>query len=580
MLKTMRIKTRILGILGILAAGYLALLAMVQISATITHDRMSEISASLFPAALRMSEAEAAFERMKKHYGDAVVLQDQAGLAGAAKDGEDTAAALKAVKSALAGMPVLGAQADSLVAQFSAIQSRDRETYSSILNSKNGPSDEMMAQMSDLGKANKELSETMSALGKAIAANFQQQLNLVDAWSLRSKVTGLVMLIFALLSCTSAWWVVQFKVVLPLRQLALRMQDIAEGEGDLTRRIEVAGRNEIDEVGHWFNVFLDKLQEVMRRVKTNTQRLTRASEELTGATAHMAEGAEAQQGQTNMVATAMHEMAATVLEVSRNSSMAAVKTREASEVAGSGGQVVERTVEMMRGVTDSVDRAAKQIAGLGERSSQIGQIVNVIDEIASRTNLLALNAAIEAARAGEQGRGFAVVAGEVRNLAERTASATKEIAEMVGGFQRETEIAVFAMGEGTSQVRQAVLAASEAGTKLRLIIGSAEEAAGMVNQIAAAAAEQSSATEEVTGSISQIAKISLETSSGARQSERSCAALSELASDLNRLIASFKVEDGDASSGDDSNREGHLGYLQSNRESGTLYSQEEARMHG
>lgn len=545
MFRDMKIKTRILGILGILAAGYLALLAMVQISATITHDRMLEISASLFPAALRMSEAEAAFERMKKHYGDAIVLQDQSALAGAAKDGDDAATALAAAKEALAKMPVLGAQADSVVTQFSAIRSRDRETYTAILSSKNPPSDEMMAKVGSLGKANNDLADAMSTLDKAIATNFQQQLNLVDAWSLRSKVTGLVMLIFALLSCTSAWWVVQFKVVLPLRQLAVRMQDIAEGEGDLTRRIDVAGRNEIDEVGLWFNVFLDNLQEVMRQVKTNTGRLTRASEDLTGAAAHMAEGAEAQQGQTNMVATAMHEMASTVVEVSRNSNTAAAKARQASEDASSGGQVVERTVEMMRGVTDSVDRASRQIAGLGERSNQIGQIVNVIDEIASRTNLLALNAAIEAARAGEQGRGFAVVAGEVRNLAERTTGATKEIAEMVGGFQRETEIAVLAMGDGTSQVRQAVGAATEAGAKLRLIIESAEQAAGMVNQIAASAAEQSTATEEVNENINQIARISLETSSGARKSAQSCVALSDLASDLNRLIARFKVGEDD-----------------------------------
>jgi methyl-accepting chemotaxis protein len=299
---------------------------------------------------------------------------------------------------------------------------------------------------------------------------------------------------------------------------------------------------------------------------------------LTGAAAHMAEGAEAQQGQTNMVATAMHEMASTVVEVSRNSNMAAEKTRQASEDASSGGQVVERTVEMMRGVTDSVDRAAKQIAGLGERSNQIGRIVSVIDEIASRTNLLALNAAIEAARAGEQGRGFAVVAGEVRNLAERTTGATKEIAEMVGGFQRETELAVLAMGEGTAQVRHAVGAAAEAGEKLRMIIGSAEEAAGMVNQIAAAAAEQSSATEEVTGNISLIAKISLETSSGARQSARSCEALSDLALDLNRLITRFKVEQDDAAMGSDSEMEASQRYFRA--EAPVLSSSRAVLPHG
>ena len=551
MFQQMKIKTRILGILGILAGGYLVLLAMVQISATITHSRMSEISSSLFPAALHMQEAEATFERMKKHYGDAVVLQDQASLAAADKDAEDTSRALDAVKTALSASPALGPQAAGLLARFASLRAKDRDLYTAVLNSKGTPSDDTMALMGGLGKENKSLSDAMGAYDKVIAADFQKQLDSVDAWSLRSKLTGIVMLVFALLSCASAWWIVQIKVVLPLRLLAARMQDIAEGEGDLTRRIDVQGRNEIDEVGIWLNVFLDKLQGVMRKVKTNTQSLTRASEELTASSSHMAQGAEAQQRQTALVATAMNEMASTVLEVSRNSNTAAQRTRQASEDASDGGKVVGMTVTMMREVTESVDLVSRQISGLGERSSQIGQIVNLIEEIARRTNLLALNAAIEAARAGEQGRGFAVVAGEVRNLAERTSGATKEIADMVGGFQQETEAAVQAMGSGAAQVRKVVNATEDAGIKLRLIIESSEDAAAMVNQIAAAATQQSSATEEVNVNISEIARISQETSSGARQSARACLALSDLALDLNQLISKFQVgeeQEGDFSS--------------------------------
>ena len=539
----MKIKTRILGFLGILACGYLLLLAMVQTSATITHSRMSQISSSLFPAALRMQEAEAAFERMKKHYGDAVILQDSASLNGAAKDAEDTAAALGAVKTSLAGIPELETQADSLLSQFASIQSRDHATYAAILANKGGPSDEMMSQMGALGKENKAFSDAMSAYDKAIAANFQKQLDTVDAWSVRSKITGLIMLIFAVLSCASAWWVIQFKVVLPLRSLALRIQDIAEGEGDLTRRVPVEGRNEIDEVGIWFNLFLDKLQDVMRKVKSDTQRLTAASEELTTSASRMAQGADAQQGQTAMVATAMHQMAAIVTEVSRNSDAAALKTRQAADDAREGGKVVEQTISMMHAVTESVDQVSRQIAGLGDRSNQVGKIVEVIDEIAGRTNLLALNAAIEAARAGEQGRGFAVVAGEVRNLAERTTNATKEIGAMIGAIQHETQAAVQAMGQGTVQVRKGVVATGEAGSKLRMIIDGADEAAGMVNRIAAAATEQSAATDEVNSNVNQIARISNETASGARTSAKACEALTELALDLDSLISKFKVDD-------------------------------------
>jgi methyl-accepting chemotaxis protein len=540
----MKIKTRILGILGILAGGYLLLLAMVQTSATITHSRMSQISSSLFPAALRMQEAEAAFERMKKHYGDAVVLQDTASLTGAEKDAEDTATALGAVKTALVPAPELATQADNLLTQFASIRSRDHATYAAVLANKGGPSDEMMSQMGALGKENKSFSDAMSNYDKAIAADFQRQLDTVDAWSVRSKLTGLVMLIFAVLSCASAWWVIQFKVVLPLRSLALRIQDIAEGEGDLTRRVPVEGRNEIDEVGIWFNLFLDKLQDVMRKVKSDTQRLTAASEELNASASRMAQGADAQQGQTAMVATAMHQMAAIVTEVSRNSDAAALKTRQAADDARDGGKVVEQTISMMHAVTESVDQVSRQIAGLGERSNQVGKIVEVIDEIAGRTNLLALNAAIEAARAGEQGRGFAVVAGEVRNLAERTTNATKEIGAMIGAIQHETQAAVQAMGQGTVQVRKGVVATGEAGSKLRLIIEGADEAAGMVNRIAAAATEQSTATDEVNSNVNQIAQISNETAIGARTSAKACVALTELALDLDSLMSKFKLDDG------------------------------------
>jgi methyl-accepting chemotaxis protein len=541
MFQSMKIKTRILGILGILATGYLILLVMVQISASITHQRMSQISASLFPAALRMQEAEAAFERMKKHYGDAVVLQDAAAITGAEKDAEEVTGALDAVRTSLAAISDLQSSASNLSAEFAALRSRDHDTYGAVLASKGGPTDDMMAQIGILGKDNKTLTDAMSAFDKAIAADFQRELDSVDAWSLRSKFTGLVMLVFAILSCASAWWVVQFKVVVPLRSLSLRIQDIAEGDGDLTRRVEVTGRNEIDEVGLWFNTFLDKLQDVMRQVKSSTQQLTEASSQLAASASGMAEGADAQQGQTSMVASAMHEMAATVTEVARNSSDAASMTRKASEDARDGGREVEQTVVMMRAVTDSVNQVAKQIAELGNRSNQVGQIVDVIDEIAGRTNLLALNAAIEAARAGEQGRGFAVVAGEVRNLAERTTNATKEIAAMIGRIQQETKAAVLAIDGGTSQVQKGVAATGEAGERLQKIISGAQDAAGMVNLIAAAAAEQTSATHEINRSINEIARISNETAHGARQSAKACEALNGLASNLNSLISRFRV---------------------------------------
>ena len=177
----MKIKTRILGILAILGGGYLLQVAMVQYTATATHNRMSEISSSLFPAALKMQEAEAAFERMKKHYGDAVVLQDAKSLDGGAKDAEAVDAALGEVKTALAASPELSKQADGLIAQFASIRTRDHDTYTAILAATAGPSDDLMAQVGALGKDNKTLTDAMGSFDKSISANFQTRLDSVDA---------------------------------------------------------------------------------------------------------------------------------------------------------------------------------------------------------------------------------------------------------------------------------------------------------------------------------------------------------------------------------------------------------------
>jgi methyl-accepting chemotaxis protein len=541
----MKIKTRILGTLAILVGGYLLLVGMVQLSSTATHSRMSQISSSLFPAALRMSESEAAFERMKKHYGDAVVLQDASALAGAEKDAEATAEALAAVKTSLAGAPDLGGQADALLARFSDLRSSDHETYAALLAGKGTPSDDLMAKVGALGKENAALSEAMTTLDKSISADFQKQLAAVDAWSLRSRLTGLVMLGFVLLICAIAWWVIQSKVVRPLSTLALRMQDIAEGEGDLTRRVEVGGRNEIDEVGIWFNTFLDKLQGIIRQVQESTRQLAGACDGISSSSVEMARGAEDQQAQAGQAATAMQEMSVTVQEISRNSNSAAEKAHGGAEDARDGGRVMERTIAMMRRVTASVDQAAKQVAELGNRSDQIGRIVGVINEIAEQTNLLALNAAIEAARAGEHGRGFAVVAGEVRNLAERTTKATKEIGGMIGSIQQETKAAVEAMVRGTAEVQQGVTAAEESGVKLQRIIEGAQQAADAVAQIATAATEQASTTDEVNRNITEIARISNDFASGAKKSANASESLSQLAVELDSLMSRFRVEEGE-----------------------------------
>ncbi len=338
---------------------------------------------------------------------------------------------------------------------------------------------------------------------------------------------------------------VSSSIFLRLNDVIARMKDVAEGEGDLTKRIEINSDDELAELGRWFNTFMDKLQRLVIQVAQNTRQIASATEAISASSKQQAKGAEAQSGQTNQVATAMQEMSITVAQISENSNVAANASRRAAEAARQGGKVVEETLTGMRAIAGSVGDSAKKVGDLGKRSEEIGQISAVIDGIADQTNLLALNAAIEAARAGENGRGFAVVAGEVRRLAERSSAAAKQISEMIKGIQYETTEAVSAMHTGTQQVEIGVESTSQAGMALQEIIRTSEEAGDMVTQIATTATEQAATTEDINRNIDAIARTVAENADAAQQSSNTIDEISRSAFDLRQLVGHFKLgEDG------------------------------------
>ena len=358
---------------------------------------------------------------------------------------------------------------------------------------------------------------------------------------------GLTLLCFVVLLVASAG--VSRSIFGRLDRMQERMKDVAQGEGDLTKRIEVGAQDEVAELAKWFNIFMDKLHEILSKVSSNTESLAAAGEEISATARQQAQGADQQKDQTAQVVTAMQEMTSTVQQVSENSNSAAAASQKAAESARQGGKVVEETLSRMRAIAGSVGETAKKVEALGKQSDQIGRIIGVIDDIADQTNLLALNAAIEAARAGEQGRGFAVVADEVRKLAERTSSATKEITGMIRSIQAETKSAVTAMQAGTRDVEQGVELTAQAGSSLHDIIQMSEQVGDMVTHIATAAAEQSAATEQINGSIDQIAKITETSATGAQQTTNALQDLSALALNLQRLVGQFRLKADDRGSG-------------------------------
>ena len=328
-------------------------------------------------------------------------------------------------------------------------------------------------------------------------------------------------------------------MVKPIRMMITKLEAIAHG--DLTQRVEADRKDEFGSLGRRFNATVEQLHDAIVEVNGVTTEVASAATQIAASSEEMAQGMVEQTKQVTQISSSIDQMSTSVADVSRKSVEAADNAAESGRVAKEGGTVVDQTIEGMNSISEAVRAGAASVSELGRRGEQIGQIIEVINDIADQTNLLALNAAIEAARAGEHGRGFAVVADEVRKLADRTTNATAEVAQSIKAIQAETGEAVNRMNAGTEQVATGVERATEAGENLQMIVQSAQVVADMIRSIAAAAEEQSAASEEVRGNVVEVSAVSQEANQGANQSAEAAAQLSIKAERLQALVGKFKT---------------------------------------
>jgi methyl-accepting chemotaxis protein len=342
--------------------------------------------------------------------------------------------------------------------------------------------------------------------------------------------------VLVLVLCVVIMMLISRKVVRPVHQVIATIDN-----ADLTMTLDTGRADEIGQLQRSFDKFTASIRDTLLEVTGASTSVASASAEISAATEEMAAAASEQSSQVNEVASSMEEMAKTTIENARSAQNAAAIAEEARSVAEKGGDVMGQTISGMRRMAEVVNSSGDAVLQLGSASERIGEIVAVIEDIASQTNLLALNAAIEAARAGEQGRGFAVVADEVRKLAERTARATKEIAGMIKEIQTTTADAVTAMKSGRGEVEKGIQLAEQAGQSLTGIVSEAQKVTSVVTQIAAGSTQQSRAGELIAKNVDGINSAIQENSRAAHQMAQTATDLAGLTQRLQEAVLRFRL---------------------------------------
>jgi methyl-accepting chemotaxis protein len=441
-------------------------------------------------------------------------------------------AALRQIETAITGMAPL----KTTFADTQADRLKQLET--ALLNYRVSVKG-FQAANSQIVAARAEMTDQGAAIVKLNAELHSLQQTLRDKDSQNARTLQIAGTLLALIFGALAALIITRQITRPLQQTMAVVDRIASG--DLSQTLVVTRRDELGVLQQGIQRMGATLRDLIGGIRDSVTQIASAAEELSAVTEQTSAGVNSQKVETDQVATAMHEMSATVQEVARNAEQASVAASAADQQARDGDKVVGEAIAQIEKLATEVGRSTHAMTVLEQESDKIGKVMDVIKAVAQQTNLLALNAAIEAARAGEAGRGFAVVADEVRGLAQRTQQSTEEIEGLVAGLQNGTRQVSDIMLSSRSLTDSSVALTRKAGSSLNSITQTVSNIQAMNQQIAAAAEQQSSVAEEISRSILNVRDVSEQTAAASEETAASSVELARLGNQLQMLVSHFKV---------------------------------------
>src|SRR3569832_143713 len=497
-----------------------------------SQSQLTAVSSALFPASKHSQAALTAIEQEVKAYEDAVSLGvffllvsacvfccfvfDA--LEGIAKIAELSDSNRKKAQDAELALQTYNASASALYSEMAAGKMEQKDKAATL-----------STQAADI-KTN------LDPFTKEFSRDLHEEIANIQATSRRNQIINGVIFIFVVALAALMVALVVGGVMRRINNTVERLRDIAEGEGDLTVRLDSTQHDELGELSQSFNRFVEKLQDIIGQLSQNAQQLGGSAHKLKDTSLQIANGSKDVASQSGTIVSASEEMAATSRNIAESCLQASDSARGATQTANEGSTIVQHTIDGMGRIAAHVQESARTVESLGTQTNQIGQIFCTIQNNADQINLHAHNTTNETTRAGEHGRGCAVVADEVRALAGRTTNATEGIREMIRSIQGEPKNAVRAK-EGEQGTKEA----ERSGEALEAILSQINTVAGQVQQIATAAEQQTATTLEITNNIQQISQVVQRNAGGAQESAEATLQLDGLAKNLQELEEQFKI---------------------------------------